>query len=140
MPLSAEISQIAVSYFGSEVQNELKTAKKTISELESDHDHLLLEARLQCRIAYRLYMQDDELEAFVGRSDSQRAIIVSSMLIEPRLSYNGEGEGKHPYPVDSQSEWMMQCLFAAHRASNVPVGGQATLSRFLRHFSDRKRA
>ena len=76
-------------------------------------------------------MQDDELEAFVGRSDAQRAIIVSSMLIEPRLSYNGEGEGKHPYPVDSQSEWMMQCLFAAHRASNVPVGGQATLSRFL---------
>ena len=38
-------------------------------------------------------MQDDELEAFVGRSDAQRAIIVSSMLIEPRLSYNGEGEG-----------------------------------------------
>ena len=85
-------------------------------------------------------MPDDEMEMFVERSDAQRSVLVSSMIVEPKLSFNGEGVGKHPYPVEKLSEWFMQCLHAGYRASNVPVGGQAALQRFLRQFTDRKRA
>ena len=84
-------------------------------------------------------MPDDEMEMFVERSDAQRSVLVSSMIVEPKLSFNGEGVGKHPYPVEKLSEWFMQCLHAGYRASNVPVGGQAALQRFLRQFTDRKR-
>ena len=83
-------------------------------------------------------MPDDEMEIFVERSDIQRSIIVSSMIIDPKLSYGGQGE-KNAYPVKKLSEWFMQCLFAGYRASNSPAGGQAVLTRFLRQFSDRKR-
>ena len=83
-------------------------------------------------------MPDDEMEMFVERSDIQRSIIVSSMIVNPKLSYDAQGE-KNAYPVEKISEWFMQCLFAGYRASNVPVGGQAALSRFLRQFTDRKR-
>ena len=84
-------------------------------------------------------MPDDEMEMFVERSDAQRSVLVSSMILSPNLSVNGEGSGKNPYPVENLSEWFMQCLHAGYRASNVPVGGQAALSRFLRQFTDRKR-
>ena len=84
-------------------------------------------------------MPDDEMEMFVERSDAQRSVLVSSMILSPNLSVNGEGSGKNPYPVEKLSEWFMQCLHAGYRASNVPVGGQAALSRFLRQFTDRKR-
>ena len=84
-------------------------------------------------------MPDDEMEMFVERSDAQRSVLVSSMILDPKLSFNGEGVGKHPYPVEKLSEWFMQCLHAGYRASNVPVGGQAALQRFLRQFTDRKR-
>ena len=82
-------------------------------------------------------MVEDELEMFVERSDAQRSVIVSSMVIEPCLSLDGESGGKHPYPVEDLSEWMMQCLYAAYRVSNAPARGQVSLQRFLRQFTNR---
>ena len=76
-------------------------------------------------------MEDDEIENFVKRSDAQRSVIVSSMILDPCLSYEGEGKSKHPTPVENLSDWIMQCLMNAYRASNVPKGGQELLSRFL---------
>ena len=81
-------------------------------------------------------MPDDEVEMFVERSDAQRAVLVASMIIEPKLSLADEGE-KDAYPVEKLSEWFMQCLFQAYRSSNVSVAGQTTLQRFLRQFANR---
>ena len=81
-------------------------------------------------------MPDDEVEAFVERSDAQRAVLVASMILDPKLSLADAGE-ENDYPTEKLSEWFMQCLYQAYRSSNVPVAGQATLQRFLRQFTDK---
>ena len=81
-------------------------------------------------------MPDDEVEAFVERSDAQRAVLVASMILDPKLSFASDGD-ENAYPTEKLSDHFMQCLFQAYRSSNVPVAGQATLQRFLRQFTNR---
>ena len=78
-------------------------------------------------------MTPDAIETYVNRANAQRAVLVSSLILEPCLSYNGEGNEKHPYPVEKLSERMLQCLDNAQKASNTPAGGQDLLNRFLQY-------
>ena len=43
-------------------------------------------------------MPDDEMEMFVERSDAQRSVLVSSMLLDPKLSFNGRRRWETPLP------------------------------------------
>ena len=84
-------------------------------------------------------MTPDAIETHVNRANAQRAVLMSSLILEPALSYKGEGRGKYPYPVEKLSEWMLQCLDNAQKASNTPAGGQGMLDRFLQYQQNRVR-
>ena len=84
-------------------------------------------------------MTPDAIETYVNRANAQRAVLVSSLILDPCLSYEGEGQGKHPYPVEKLSEWMLQCFDNAQRASNFSAGGQNLLNRFLQQLQNRAR-
>ena len=66
---------------------------------------------------------DAELDLEVKRRDAQRNAFVSSMILSPPLSWNGEGNQKDAYPVEQIGESMMQTLYNAHKSSNVKPGG-----------------
>ena len=71
---------------------------------------------------------NDELERFLIHHETQRSVLVSNMILDPCLSYKGEGKSKHPYPTEDLSEWMMQCFTNAYSTSNTVMG---VLRRFL---------
>ena len=74
-------------------------------------------------------MSDAELDEHIKRIDAQRKAFVSSMILSPVLSWNGEGNPS-AYPVESIGESMMQTLYNAHKAVNVKSGGLGLLQRF----------
>ena len=84
-------------------------------------------------------MTDEELENYIERADAKRAVYVATMLLDPCLSLNGEGNGEHPYPTESLSEKMMQCLYNAYRVLNSPAAEVQILNRFRRRTPNRKR-
>ena len=84
-------------------------------------------------------MTDEELENYIERADARRAVYVATMLLNPCLSLNGEGTGKDPYPTESLSEKMMQCLYNAYRVLNTPDAAVQALNRFRRRTQNRKR-
>jgi len=77
-------------------------------------------------------MNDEEIETRIERLDAERAVYVATMVLDPPLSLNGEGNGKHPYPTEQLSEKMMACLYSAYRTVNVPAAGVQALNRFRR--------
>ena len=74
----------------------------------------------------------EKIQELAEKFDQQRSIMVASMILDPIFSYNGEGSGKHPYPVENLSENMLGTLFNAYRVSNVPKAGYDALRRFPR--------
>ena len=84
-------------------------------------------------------MTDEELVVYVEKEDAKRAVYVATMLLNPCLSLNGEGNGEHPYPTESLSEKMMQCLYNAYRVLNSPAAEVQILNRFRRRTPNRKR-
>ena len=84
-------------------------------------------------------MTDDDLVVYVEKEDAKRAVYVATMLLDPNLSLNGEGNGEHPYPTESLSEKMMQCLYNAYRVLNSPAAEVQILNRFRRRTPNRKR-
>ena len=75
-------------------------------------------------------LTDTELDDEVKRRESQRSAFVSSMILSPSLSWNGEGNQNGAYPVEQIGESMMQTLYNAHKAVNVKPGGLGLLQRF----------
>ena len=82
---------------------------------------------------------EDAIEVIAEQADAERAILLSSMILHPELSVNGEGNGKHPYPTENLSEGMLANLYSAYRAVNIPAGGQSLLNAFRRSQLQRKR-
>ena len=80
---------------------------------------------------------DAELDLEVKRRDAQRNAFVSSMILSPPLSWNGEGNQKDAYPVEQIGESMMQTLYNAHKSSNVKPGGLELLQQFRKMGKDR---
>ena len=74
-------------------------------------------------------MSEDEIEAIEERSLAQRRILVSSMILSPAFSLNGEGKAG-AYPIEEISEGMIQTLFQGYRVVNVPEAGLQALNRF----------
>ena len=74
-------------------------------------------------------MNDDEIQMRIKRFNAQRNAFVASMILSPRLSWNGEGE-TGAYPVEKIGDNMMQALYNAHRAVNLKPGGLDLLQRF----------
>ena len=84
-------------------------------------------------------MTDDDLVVYVEKEDAKRAVYVATMLLDPNLSLNGEGNGEHPYPTENLSEKMMQVLYNAYLVLNSPAPEVAILNRFRRRSENRKR-
>ena len=74
----------------------------------------------------------EAIEELTEKFNQQRSILVASMILNPIFSYNGEGSGEHPYPVENLSENMLGTLFNAYRVVNVPKAGYDALRRFPR--------
>ena len=81
-------------------------------------------------------MAEDALESFLERSDAQRNVLVSSMIMKPALSLNGNG-AKNAYPIENLSEQMLQCLFSAYSVVNTPSEGLNMLRMFPRRSTNR---
>ena len=95
-------------------------------------------------------MSEDELAAVVAQKTAERQVLVSSMILDPVLSYKDVDASEvdveaiadidiaetDPYPVEYLSERFMQTLFEAHRVTNIPAAGLAALQRFLRAGAD----
>ena len=80
-------------------------------------------------------MADSEIKTFVQRLDEQRAVLVPSMLLSPKLTTAAaveDGSESEGYPIEQLSEFMMQVLFNAYKVSNVPKARAEQLRRFPR--------
>ena len=84
-----------------------------------------------------LECSDAELDAEIERREAERYAFVSSMILSPSLSWNGEGK-EGAYAVELIGESMMQGLYNAHTAVNVKPGGLAILQRFRQMGENRK--
>ena len=92
-----------------------------------------------------LEMSSEELSAEMARNTARRRVLVPAMIVDPQLSYApvdddsmdgtlvDETDG---YPVGLLSERFMRTLFEAHRVTNIPAAGVASLRRFLRSSGD----
>ena len=94
-------------------------------------------------------MSEEELSAEMARSIARRRVLVSAMIVDPKLSYtpvtvdaseeaverppDDDAEG---FPVGLLSERFMQTLFESHRVTNIPEAGLKALHRFLRAGAD----
>ena len=72
---------------------------------------------------------DTEIETLNAIDISQRRISVSSLIRQPKLSYNGKGV-KHALPIENISERALQTLHRAYRVVNVPSEQLEQLQRF----------
>ena len=79
-------------------------------------------------------MPEEDRIREIERDDAKRAIFVSSLIDDPHISLNGEGE-PDAYPFESLSEGMLQCLYNAVSAVNTCREVTALLRRF---HTDRK--
>ena len=91
-------------------------------------------------------MSEDELSAVVAQKTAERQVLVSSMILDPVLSYKevdasevdveaiedlaiAEGDG---YPVECLSERVMQTFFEAYKTVHIPEAGLRSLQRHFR--------
>ena len=98
-------------------------------------------------------MSEDELAATVAQKTAERQVLVPSMILDPVLSYKDVDASEvdvekiedieiaetDPYPVEYLSERFMETLFEAHRVTNIPAAGLASLQRTFRSRTDSKR-
>ena len=76
-------------------------------------------------------MGGDAIEAWVARDTAQRQVIVSSMVLDPPLSYNAAGK-KGAYPVEDISEGWVSMLYEAYKVVTIPSERLSQLRRFPR--------
>ena len=81
-------------------------------------------------------LSDSEIEKLQETQDTQRHILVSSMITRPAFSYNKKGK-RGAVPVEDLSEALIKTLFNAYRAVNVPEAGLDALRRFREMGGDR---
>lgn len=92
-----------------------------------------------------LEMSQEELSAEMERNTGRRRVLIPAMIVDPVLSYapvEDEADAlptdeNAPYPIGLLSERFMRTLFEAHRVTNIPAAGVASLRRFLRSSGDK---
>ena len=87
-------------------------------------------------------MSDEELSVELARNTARRGVLVPAMIVGPKLSYKpvtddavaeaveAPVDDPEGYPVELLSERFMRALFEAHRVTNIPAAGLASLKRF----------
>ena len=76
-------------------------------------------------------MTDDDIQTHSARELAQRRVIVSSMILDPPFSLNGEGKDE-AFPIEGISDGTLEMLFNAYKAVNRPKERLSSLNRFRR--------
>ena len=74
-------------------------------------------------------LSESEIQQLEASNLAQHRVLVSSMLPELNLSYNGHGQ-KNAFPVEELCGRFLQTLHEAYRVVNIPEARRDALSRF----------
>ena len=74
-------------------------------------------------------LSGEEIEQIENSNREQRRVLVSSLIPNVNLSYNGVGR-KHAYPVENLSDRCLNTLHNAYKVSNIPDARLQAARRF----------
>ena len=84
-------------------------------------------------------LTDTEIQQIENSNREQRRVLVSSLMPNVNLSYNGVGR-KHAYPVENLSDRCLNTLHNAYKVSNIPEARLDALRMFPAVGGDGSRA
>ena len=75
-------------------------------------------------------MTEDDIQTYSARELAQRRVIVSSMILDPSFSLNGEGNQGASFPIEDISDGTLEMLYNAYKVVNRPKERLSSLNRF----------